>query len=64
MVFKTSDTKSSGSATHTEITFESQKLAEQLCKPLTSEFRKRGVSSSFMDTICGTGLADMRLISK
>ena len=36
MVSKIADTKSSGSATHTEITFEIQNLAEQLCKPLTS----------------------------
>ena len=39
-------------------------LTEELHKPITRQFEKRKVYSSFKDIIWGTDLADMQLISK
>ena len=39
-------------------------LTKELHKPITRQFEKRKVYSSFKDIIWGTDLADMQLISK
>ena len=36
-----------------------QKLAEELHKPITRKLEKRKLYSSFKDSICGADLADM-----
>ena len=41
-----------------------QQLAEELCKPIIRNFRKRKVHSPFIDNIWGADLADMQLVSK
>ena len=41
-----------------------QKLAEELHKPIIRKFKKRTVYSGFKDNIWGADLADMQLISK
>ena len=39
-------------------------LAEVLHKLIIRKFKKRKVHSTFIDNICGAGLADIQLISK
>ena len=41
-----------------------QQLAEEFHKPIINKFEKRGVYSSFIETIRGAGMAHMQLISK
>ena len=41
-----------------------QQLAEELCKPIIRNVRKRKVNSPFIDNIWGADLADMQLVSK
>ena len=41
-----------------------QELVEKLNKPIIREFEKPEVHSSFIDNICGAGLADMQLLRK
>ena len=41
-----------------------QQLAEELCKPIIRNFRKRKVHSPFIDNIWGADLPDMQLVSK
>ena len=41
-----------------------QELAEESHKPIIREFEKRKVYSSFKGNICGTDLADMKIVSK
>ena len=43
---------------------QNEKLAEELHKPITRNFKKRKVYSTFKDNIWGADLADMQLISK
>ena len=43
---------------------QNDQLAEELDKPIIRKFKKRKVYSTFKDSIWGTDLADMQLISK
>ena len=62
--------KSAGSGTNTHANNErpldlaTQKLAEELHKPIIRKFKKRAVYSGFKDNIRGSDLADIQLISK
>ena len=55
--------KTSGSIIKNE-NMSDQQLAEELCKPIIRNFRKRKVNSPFIDNIWGADLADMQLVSK
>ena len=56
----------SASATHKDIRInsETQKLAEELHKPIIKKSKESKVYSSFKDNIWGSDLANMQLISK
>ena len=62
MVYKFVDKKTSGCSIKSENI--SNKLAEELHKPIVTKFKKRKVHSPFIDNIWGAELADMQLISK
>ena len=53
--------KSSGSGIDDELNYQ---LANELHKPIIRKFQKRKVYSFFRDNIWGTGLADMKSLSK
>ena len=59
MAYNFFDKKSKGSGLK-----ESQKLADELHKPIIRKFKKREVYFSFKDNILGVDLAHMQLISK
>ena len=62
--------KSAGSGTNTHannerpLDLDTQKIAEELHKPIIRKFKKRTVYSGFKDNIWGSDSADMQLISK
>ena len=47
-----------------KVSDHTQQLAEKLHKPVTRNFEKRKICSSFKDNIWDAGQADMQLISK
>ena len=55
--------KNSGATVKNE-NISNKELAEELNKPFVRKFNKRKVQSLFMDSIWGSDLADMQLISK
>ena len=71
MVYKFFHKKSAGSGVNTHANNEqispldlaSQKLAEELHKPITQKLKKK-VYPGFKDNICGADLADMQLKNK
>ena len=63
MVYKFFDEKTSGGTVKNE-NISNKELAEELHKPITRNFKKRKVHSSFIDNIWGADLADMQLLSK
>ena len=66
MVYKFFDKKSAGGGVnmHHPLELATQKLAEELHKPIIKKILKRTVYSGFKDNIWGADLADMQLISK
>ena len=63
MVYKFFGKKRSGSGIKNE-NISNKELPKELPKPIIRNFNKRTVHSSFIDNICGAGLADMQLISE
>ena len=63
IIYKFFDKKSKRSGVNIEVK-PSVELAEELHKPIISNFRKRTVYSTSIDNIWGADLADMQLISK
>ena len=59
MVYTFSDKKTSGSGINENMS--DQQLAEELHKPIITQFIKRKVDSTFIDNIWGTDLADKQL---
>ena len=62
MVYKFVDKKTSGCSIKSENI--SNKLAEELHKPIVTKFKKRKVHSPFIDNIWGADLADMQSMRK
>ena len=62
MVYNFFNKKSKGSSIKS--VSQNQQLAEELHKPIIRKFQKRRVHSTFKDTVWGTDLVDMQLISK
>ena len=63
MVYKLFGNKTSGSSINNE-NMLGQQLAEEIHKPIIGKFKKRRVTSPFIENIWGADLADMQLISK
>ena len=63
MAYKYFDEKSTGSGIKNEIK-QTQRLANELQKPIIRNFKDRKFYSSFKDNIWGLDLADMQIISK
>ena len=64
IVYKFFDKKLKGSGIANNEIKQNNQLAKELHKPITRNFKKRTVYSSFRDNIWGVDLADMQLISK
>ena len=64
MVYKFIDRKSAGSGVANNEIKQNQQLAEDLHKPIISNFKKITVYSEFKYNTWGAELADMQLISK
>ena len=63
IVYNFFDKTSAGSGVNMQAK-PNQKLAEELHKPIIRQFKKRTVYSGFKDSIWGTDVSDMQLISK
>ena len=63
MVYKLFGNKTSGSSINNE-NMLGQQLAEEIHKPIIRKFKKRRLTSPFIENIWGVDLADMQLISK
>ena len=63
MVYKFFDKNTSNGTVKNE-NISIKELAEELYKPIIKKIKKRKVQSPFIDTIWGTDLAEMQLISK
>ena len=57
------DKSTCGGAVKNEI-ISHQKLAEELRKPFIRKFNKTNAHSSFIESVWGTDLADVQLVSK
>ena len=64
MIYKFFDKKSAVSGVANNEIKQNLQLANELHKPIITNFRKRRVYSEFKDNIWGADLVDMRLISK
>ena len=64
MIYKFFDRKSGVSGVANNEIKQNLQLANELHKPIITNFRKRRVYSEFKDNIWGADLVDMRLISK
>ena len=67
MVYKFFDEKSKGSGVkhiNTKLIPQSQQLAKERHKPITSKFKNRKVYSAFKDNLWAADLADMQLLSR